>query len=175
MSRKTPAPIPHFRPVSQKAYDTFVRRIYAVVPKDNRCADMIDALDMYLDGDRETYAAHLDEHTAITFEMLRFEIDLAIERSARARRPRRRRNIETQPCAAPQPQTTPRPESKVVSIAASQEELPIVPRAETQLDNMTQISNPSTRASETSSLPPRWMRRAAIMSMRPKKKWKKIG
>lgn len=91
MSRKYPRPIPHYRPISQKAYDTFVRQIFAVVPKDNRCADMVEALDKYLNGDRDTYASHLDEHTAITFEMLRFEIDKAIERSARARRPRRRK------------------------------------------------------------------------------------
>ena len=91
MSRIYRRSIPHYRPVSQKAYDTFVRYIYAVVPKDNRCADMIDALDKYLDGDRDNYASHLDEHTAITFEMLRFEIDKAIERSARARRPRHRK------------------------------------------------------------------------------------
>ncbi len=93
MSRKYPKPIPHFRPVSQNAYDTFVRRIYAVVPMDHRCGAMIEALDKYLAGDRETYAAHLDEHTAMAFEMLRFEIDKAIERSARARRPRRRKDV----------------------------------------------------------------------------------
>lgn len=233
MSRKTPARIPHFRPVSQNAYDSFVRRIYAAVPKDNRCADMLDALDKYLDGDRETYAAHLDEHTAITFEILRFDIDRAIERSARARRPRRRRNIEPQPQiesdvksqiesdfksqvkSQVKSQKTPQEESQKKSQVkpqkTPQEESPAIPRAQTQLDNMTQMTNPSTKtfeetpiqptteapeetppqptaeapeetqarpstgAPETSSIPPRRIRRAAILSMRPKRKWKKIG
>ncbi len=225
MSRKTPAPVPHFRPVSQKAYDTFVRRIYAVVPKDNRCADMIDALDKYLDGDRETYADALDEHTAITFEMLRFEIDLAIERSARARRPRRRKS-------APQIESTlevlsgshvashamshaqPQANTPKVSPAVSQADIQHDTMAQmliTALNPTTQVSNPAQKPTHTtascilapSAIPvsmtpvdkgplntdtnpvntspatpakaPRWMRRAALVAVRPKNRWKKIG
>lgn len=146
MSRKYPRPIPHYRPVSQKAYDTFVRQIFAIVPKDNRCADMIDALDKYLDGDRETYASHLGEHTAITFEMLRFEIDKAIERSVRARRPRRRK-IARENTA---------PKADLIAVTPLVEKS-LTPASETIATPVTSVAEtmakPETRVSETTTKP----------------------
>lgn len=228
MSRKYPRPIPHYRPISQNAYDTFVRYIFAVVPKDNRCADMVDALDKYLDGDRDTYASHLDEHTAITFEMLRFEIDKAIERSARARRPRRRK-IESETTVAESATTAnalglkapvadaPAAEEKPVSkrkntkkagkphitktlpTSITQDIFPVTsvseqahkesiadsrhnPPVADSLNNLStagtpQIPRGADSTDETAAPPllPRRIRRAAILALRPRHKWRKIG
>ncbi|MBD5321836.1 MAG: hypothetical protein HDS01_03575 [Bacteroides sp.] len=172
MSRKLPRPIPHFRPVSQRAYDTFVRRIYAVVPMDNRCADMIDALDKYLAGDRESYASHLDEYTAITFEMLRFEIDKAIERSARARRPRHRK-------AEAEPQVTSvAPDEKKKDMPKNNKADGILPMSDDKVNDpeMPMHTDNVTQQQEGSEpLLPRRIRRAAILAMRPRRKWRKIG
>lgn len=71
-------------PVSDNAYFAFAKRIMAVVHGPN-CELMLQTLNKYLEGDRLAYADDLDEHLRRTFEMLRFDIDKAIERSARAR------------------------------------------------------------------------------------------
>ena len=73
------------RPVSQKAYARFVERIILVVTDKYKCKAMLTALDSYLDGDRANYGRNLTPDCVMVFEMLRFEIDLAIARSARAR------------------------------------------------------------------------------------------
>ncbi|MDE6393880.1 MAG: hypothetical protein K2K77_00945 [Duncaniella sp.] len=200
MSRKYPRPIPHYRPISQKAYDTFVRQIFAVVPMDNRCADMVEALDKYLAGDRDTYASHLDEHTAITFDMLRFEIDKAIQRSARARRPRRRK-VEA---VSPVPEVTtqakeetpvrkkkcPKDAKKPLSDNETLSPDPIkeiftslISPLPTEKESVTETQdNPSVKDSSTDDaespvppLLPRRIRRAAMFASRPRHKWRKIG
>lgn len=71
-------------PISDNAYFTFAKRIMAVVRGPN-CELMLQVFNKYLEGDRLTYADELDEHLTCTFEILRFEIDKAIERSTRAR------------------------------------------------------------------------------------------
>lgn len=83
-------------PVSKKAYAGFVGRIRQVYASDtSRSALMIDVLDRYLDGDGDA-AATLDEHMRMAFEFLRHDVDLAIERSRRAReRARKRRVLST--------------------------------------------------------------------------------
>ncbi len=73
------------RPVSQKAYARFVERISIVVTDSVKREAMLTALDSYLDGNRETYDNSLSPDCAMVFEMLRFEIELAIARSAKAR------------------------------------------------------------------------------------------
>ena len=73
------------RPVSQKAYDRFVKRIYLVVTNKTKREAMLAALDSYLDGNRDTYDSELTPDCVMVFGMLRFEIDLAMARSAKAR------------------------------------------------------------------------------------------
>lgn len=46
---------------------------------------MLAALDSYLDGNRDTYDSELTPDCVMVFGMLRFEIDLAMARSAKAR------------------------------------------------------------------------------------------
>ena len=84
------------RPVSAKAYAGFVERINLVFADSDRRASMLIALGKYLDGDRDNYAAGLTAECRVAFEMLRFDIDLAIARSAKARM-RRSRRAETKP------------------------------------------------------------------------------
>lgn len=73
------------RPVSQKAYARFVERITIIVTDADKRKAMLAALDAYLSGNRDTYARGLTPDCVPAFEMLRFEIDLAIARSAKAR------------------------------------------------------------------------------------------
>lgn len=73
------------RPVSQKAYARFVERITIIVTDTDKRRAMLAALDAYLSGNRDTYARGLSPDCVPAFEMLRFEIDLAIARSAKAR------------------------------------------------------------------------------------------
>ena len=54
---------------------------------------MLIALGKYLDGDKDAYAAELTVECRIAFEMLRFDIDLAIARSAKARMRRSRKAV----------------------------------------------------------------------------------
>lgn len=79
------------RPVSQKAYMRFVERINLVITDPAEREVMLVALDRYLDGDRETYDCGLTSDCALAFEMLRFDIDLAIARSTQARMRARKR------------------------------------------------------------------------------------
>ena len=73
------------RPVSQKAYAGFVGRINLVVTDASKREAMLAALDSYLDGNRDTYDSELTPDCVMVFGMLRFEIDLAMARSAKAR------------------------------------------------------------------------------------------
>lgn len=80
-------------PISKKAYDCFVERIIAVCTKHiGDPSSVLEVFDKYLAGERENL--YLIERyfylkgaysTRIAFEMLRPEIDRAIERSQRAR------------------------------------------------------------------------------------------
>lgn len=79
------------RPVSHKAYTRFVERINLVITDPVKRDAMLAALDKYLEGDRDTYDCELTPDCALTFRMLRFDIDLAIARSAKARMRARRR------------------------------------------------------------------------------------
>ena len=71
--------------MSQKAYARFVERISLVVTDASKREAMLAALDSYLDGNRDTYDCNLTPDCVMVFGMLRFEIDLAIARSAKAR------------------------------------------------------------------------------------------
>lgn len=82
------------RPVSQKAYDRFVKRIYLVVTNKTKREAMLAALDSYLDGNRDTYDRNLTPDCVMVFGMLRFEIELAMIRSAKARTRARRKQTE---------------------------------------------------------------------------------
>lgn len=82
------------RPVSEKAYNGFVDRINAVIHDPEGRVLMLDALEHYLAGDATYYAESLHGGMLMAFEMLIFEIDRAMERSARARRRRQRRVAE---------------------------------------------------------------------------------
>lgn len=73
------------RPVSQKAYVRFVERINLVFTDSGKRESMLAALEKYLNGDKETYSCGLTPDCVLAFEMLRFDIDLAIARSAKAR------------------------------------------------------------------------------------------
>lgn len=74
-----------FIPVSKKSYAGFIERINSVFPDEVKRRAMLSALDMYLAGDRDTYDRGLTPDCVLAFSMLRFEIDLAIARSAKAR------------------------------------------------------------------------------------------
>lgn len=84
-------------PVSSKAYAGFRERIGQVITDHRKREAMYEALDKYLDGDVETYAGALTPDCAMAFEMLRFDIDQAITRSARARMRARLRKMGATP------------------------------------------------------------------------------
>ncbi|MDE6393797.1 MAG: hypothetical protein K2K77_00515, partial [Duncaniella sp.] len=72
-------------PISQKAYQSFIDRINAIVGKSQQRRMMLDALDRYLRGDGSDYKSDLDATCAMAFEFLRVDIDAAIRRSTAAR------------------------------------------------------------------------------------------
>ena len=84
------------RPVSQKAYARFVERIHLVISDKAKRKTMLATLDSYLDGDRQTYVCNLTPDCVMVFEMLRFEIDLAIARSVKARSRVRRKTAKAE-------------------------------------------------------------------------------
>lgn len=83
--------------MSQKAYAGFVGRINLVVTDASKREAMLAALDSYLDGNRDTYDCNLTPDCVMVFGMLRFEIDLAITRSAKARTRVRERRASVSP------------------------------------------------------------------------------
>lgn len=141
------------RLVSEKAYKSFTERIRIVSREPER---MIAALDLYLTGDRANYADRLTESEKMAFEMLRFEIDRAIDRSARAReRARARRQT------------------------AGMSEKPVCKADKTVCEDTEYITPPET-PEETVALiktlmTSRRIRRANDRQKRPKTKWRKIG
>lgn len=92
------------RPVSQKAYARFVERINLITRDSGKRAAMLAALDRYLEGDRATYASGLSPDCVMAFEMLRFDIDLAIACSEKARM--RARKSKTEVAGQPSPIAT---------------------------------------------------------------------
>lgn len=84
-------------PISAKAYATFVERIDVITDDRYDRMFMIEALDKYLAGDRENYNRRLQREFALAFEMLRFDIDAAIERSKRARQRAEQRKQSQKP------------------------------------------------------------------------------
>lgn len=89
-------------PISKKAYVGFTERIRQVFAMDTAKAGiMIGVLDRYLDGDIDAPDT-LDDSMRMAFEFLRHDVDLAIERSRRAReraRLRREAKAAADPCA----------------------------------------------------------------------------
>lgn len=100
--------IKNVRPISEKAYKSFTERINAVAPEPAR---MITALDLYLSGDRTNYADALTANEKPAFEMLRFEIDRAIDRSARARQRAHHRRYAKRKSTDYVPQTDDKPQN----------------------------------------------------------------
>lgn len=140
------------RPVSRNAYARFVERITVVVTAPAKLKAMLAALDSYLDGNRVTYAAALTPDCAMVFEMLRFEIDLAIVRSARARS-RTRTHVKPSAAGVIKPADCKRPSAAVVTGNASPEE------------NDTKDDSPRL---------PRRLRRAVDRRARTKTRWRKL-
>ena len=146
--------IKNARPVSEKAYKCFTERIRLVVREPQR---MIAALDLYLSGNRTTYADGLTEGETITFEMLRFEIDRAIDRSARARQRARARRQ-----------------------SAEMSDKSVNPTKLSLRESIDTLTVPETPEDETADeikrtfLSSRRMRRAADRIQRHKTNWRKI-
>ena len=160
-------------PVSDNAYFSFAKRIMAVVQGPD-CELMLQTLNKYLEGDRLTYADGLDEHLRRTFEMLRFDIDKAIERSARARALAKKRRPTYQK------------QHKTVSKATANEPKKSVKEDVVQKPQLMPVVNSSSvgvpmlpESDTTECTPPpissRRMRRAAAHAVRPRYKWQKIG
>lgn len=143
------------RPVSEKAYRSFTERI-CLIAKDP--TPMLKALDLYLSGDTDTYADALDESSEMAFEMLRFEIDLAIGRSARARE---RARIRKKPSSeSPQPRKSAR-----VTITPA-----------TYPDTLTDYPDDDPAShDDIPVMPTRHQRRALERLKRNKSKWRRIG
>lgn len=151
----------YLRPVSQKAYARFVERISTVITDSTKRKAMLAALDSYLDGDRETYDRALTPDCAMTFAMLRFEIDLAISRSAKARTRARRKStdIQSRKASGVTPLITDRNHQKTTVKATAHAQA-------TPAENDDTIEN-------TPRLPRR-IRRATERKAHAKTRWRKI-
>lgn len=143
------------RPVSQKAYDRFVKRIYLVVTNKTKREAMLAALDSYLDGNRDTYDRNLTPDCVMVFGMLRFEIELAMIRSAKARTRARRKQTE--------------PENQATDNATS-------PAADNKPTKKTvNKTEPQSAEDDTTEITPRVSRRmcrAVDRMIRSKTKWR---
>lgn len=162
-------------PVSDNAYFTFAKRIMAVMHGPN-CELMLQTLNKYLEGDRLTYADDLDEHLRRTFEMLRFDIDKAIERSARARaiakkRARAKKAEKKQKKTPKAPVTDAKKPVKENTVQKPQ----IMPDADCIHLHASQLPESDPSGSTLKNVPSRRMRRAAAHAVRPRYKWQKIG
>lgn len=156
-SKKTPV---YQLPVSRKAYSTFVERISYVMITEHQKMVMKDTLDHYLAGDYR-YADELDDDMRMAFEMLRFEVDKAIERSARARGRRRKSNENVANESRPD---APEATSSAVMYPENYKDEP-----QEMYDEMPE-NNPGE-----SPFIPRRLHRAASNAMRPKQRWQRIG
>lgn len=146
------------RPVSQKAYDRFVKRIYLVVVNKAKREAMLAALDSYLDGNRDTYDRNLSPDCVMAFRMLLFEIELAMIRSAKARSRARRKQSGAENSAADNvTQTTAdnKPAKKTV--------------------NKIEPQPAEDDAIEVAPRTSRRMRRAVDRKARTKTRWRKLG
>ncbi len=144
------------RPVSQKAYDRFVKRIYLVVTNKTKREAMLAALDSYLDGNRDTYDRNLTPDCVMVFGMLRFEIELAMIRSAKARARRKQTEPENQ---ATDNATSPAADNKPTKKTVNKTE-------------------PQSAEDDTTEITPRVSRRmcrAVDRMIRSKTKWRKLG
>lgn len=144
-------------PVSQKAYTSFIERIFRIFTVESQRTSMLIALDRYLMGDK-SYAGDLAPECAMAFEMLRFDIDLAIARSASARLRARQRKENT--ACGNLPSTHDR-------------------RISAKVDSSEPVS-PEEKEGEGESLPfirpkSRRQRRAETRLSKPKKKWSGLG
>lgn len=160
-------------PISDNAYFTFAKRIMAVVRGPN-CELMLQAFNKYLEGDRLTYADELDEHLTCTFEILRFEIDKAIERSTRARALAKKRHHRRQKQHTTVHKATASGPKKPVKEDAVQK-----PQIMSAADGLPVPVSCLPEFDATEPTPPtvssRRMRRAAAHAVRPRYKWQKIG
>lgn len=148
------------RPVSQKAYAGFVERINLIVTDTSKREAMLAALDCYLDGDRETYDSNLSPDCVMVFGMLRFEINLAITRSAKARTRNRERGIsvETRCRNAANQSADNSPKNVAVNGNAIAEP---ISADEDSTEVITRL--------------PRHIRRAVDRKARTKTRWRKLG
>ena len=147
------------RPVSAKAYAGFVERINLVFADSDRRASMLIALGKYLDGDRDNYAAGLTAECRVAFEMLRFDIDLAIARSAKARMRRSRRA-----------------ETKAARISGKTVEADETSPAMSDRACDEDCANKDDENADEKSAPviPRRVRRLAKRATRPRMRWRKL-
>lgn len=118
---------------------------------------MIKALDLYLAGDGR-YCDWLTDSLRMVFEMLRFDVDKAIERSARARARRRSPRKVNKPAAV-------KANTEVKSKPITADTSLLFPDATTDTD---EIKEEDIRI-------PRRLRRAAAHASRSKRRWQKIG
>ena len=144
------------RPVSQKAYAGFVDRINLIIRDSGKRAAMLAALDRYLEGDRDTYTSGLTLDCVMAFEMLRFDIDLAIARSQKARM--RVRKSKTAVANQPSPIATDKSQ-----MGQPAEQLPIIEDAEAETEPDPMVPHISRR-----------QRRAITRSITPKSRWRKL-
>ncbi len=145
------------RPVSPKSYARFVERINLVIADEAKRLSMLSALDRYLSGDRATYAEGLTPDCALAFEMLRYDIDLAIIRSMRARMRARTRKNESE------------------KNVATSETAPNVTTLETQPVTPGEGESTDSDAQQPLIVPPsRRQRRALLHSLRTKSRWRKL-
>lgn len=123
MNHKTHAMKKHTLPISRKAYEGFRERIRTVSKAFGfDAAVMLTILDQYLDGDKNA-GASAPMPINMAFQMLRFEIDRAITRSARARenarlRRERRQAERTNVSDMTENTSSPHPESESVAQTA---------------------------------------------------------
>ena len=157
-----------FRPVSAKAYASFIERISLVFPDSGRWAAMFVALCKYLDGDKDAYASELTEECRIAFEMLRFDIDLAMARSAKARM-RRSSRAEAKP-------EDRRAEPMAARISSKTVEADETSPAMSDRACGEDCANKDGENAGEKSAPviPRRVRRAAGRVARPKLRWRKL-
>ncbi len=148
------------RPVSQKAYARFVERINHVFNNSDRSEAMLTALDRYLDGERDgSCLRDLPTECVVAFEMLRFDVDMAIARSEKARMRARRQRVSEEPTVACQVKEHESP----AEIGRASEDC--VSSDEVSDDNKDMSVAPLTRR----------QRRIIERGLRPKERWRSLG
>ena len=153
------------RPVSHKAYMRFIERIYIVVTDSAKRRAMLAALDSYFDGNRDTYDSNLTPDCVMVFGMLRFEIDLAMARSAKARMRGRgsKKSAESRksiPAKNVKPAKNVQPKGDSVATGVEN----AVPTGPESAESASPVLRKSRRA-----------RRAAARMTKPKTRWGRLG